>query len=423
MTAPDRDATQQCPHFGVCGGCTRLDVPIDQQLADKVAALREAAAPWLDGVEPSWTAPPRLPRHDRAQILYPVQPHPHLALTMGIYRHGTHAVEEIEDCRIQMKALTRLGQAALAIFRHHGLSAYDETTGRGLLRAFRARIAPATQELLAGVITTGRPFTSHSAVAADLREAAQGLRDEQGRPLRLRGVVHNVNDRPGNALLGGQTRALWGRTFLTDQAGELTFRVSFGSFYQTNRYADALLYRPAMAMLGSLLGLRAVDAYGGVGTFGLRLAAAGATVTIVESHAEAAADARHNAAQNALPGVTVVQAPFDRAEFGPCDLMVADPPRAGLQEAGAARVKTAAPQRLLLVSCAVPSLARDLALLADTYRVTGMHLCDLFPHTEHVEVLTLLERRASESAPRAGLPPVEEAPDAPATSPRTGTQP
>ena len=91
------------------------------------------------------------------------------------------------------------------------------------------------------------------------------------RPLQTVGCVLNVNDRPGNALLGPTTIALSGRSWQTDVQGGLRFRVSFGSFYQLHRHADAILFQPALAMLGDVAGLRVVDGYGGVGTFALRL--------------------------------------------------------------------------------------------------------------------------------------------------------
>ena len=85
--------------------------------------------------------------------------------------------------------------------------------------------------------------------------------------------------------------------------------------------------------------------------------------------------------------------PFGSQPLPACDLLVVDPPRAGLLATGAAAILAAAPPRVLLVSCSLDSLARDLAALTPSYRVTASRLCDLFPHTEHVEALTLLERR------------------------------
>jgi len=394
MVETPLEATLSCRHFGTCGGCSALDVPIAQQLEAKLLRLRETVAPWLGDVELRCPQPPRLPRHDRTQVLYPVQPDAQRALTMGIYRRGTHVVEEITECRIQHRNLTALAAEALVRFRRMGLAAYDESNGRGLLRAFHARVAPGTNELLLGLVTTGVRFDSAQEAARMLHGLAEGLRDEQGRPLQLVGIVRNVNDERGNALLGTFTKALWGNPFLTDRAASLVFRVSFGSFYQHNRHADAILYRPALAMLGDVAGLEVVDGYGGVGTLGLRIAAAGAgSVTVVEDSAIACEDARVNIEDNDLVNVNVLEAPFATADFARPDVLLVDPPRAGLQQPGAERVLAAAAPRVLLASCALPSLARDLEILCRDYRVSAMQLCDLFPHTEHIEVLTLLERK------------------------------
>jgi 23S rRNA (uracil1939-C5)-methyltransferase len=187
---------------------------------------------------------------------------------------------------------------------------------------------------------------------------------------------------------------LLGRDHVVDRAGGLRFRISFGSFYQVNRHADRLLYEPAMRMLGDVRGCRAVDGYGGVGTFGLRLWAAGAaSVAIVEANPVACHDAAASAAASGAENVTVVEAPFAAAPpAGPADVLVVDPPRAGLLEGGCARVLELAAPRVLYVACSTAALRRDLDRLvgAGRYRVAALHVADLFPHTEHVETLCLL---------------------------------
>lgn len=390
---PITDTPLHCPHFGPCGGCTLLDQPIGTQLLHKQQRARELLQPFLGGVEPAIAPPPHTPRHDRTSILYPAQLI-RRELQLGIYRRGTHEIEPIADCRIQHKALTRLGVRAGEVLRELGLPVYNETTHRGFVRAFRARIMPGTNELLLGVIATKAGFSEREQLGRMLADAGTGLRDEQGRPLHLQGVVLNVNETPGNALLGGATTALRGQTFQTDAVAGLRVRVSFTSFYQQNRHADAILFRPALAMLGDVKDQRVVDGYGGVGAFALRLLRAGAAkATIVESSPEACDDARHNLRANGLADGEVREQPFGSEALPPCDLLIADPPRAGLLPAGAAAVLAASPARVLLVSCALESLARDLAALGASYRVLELRLCDLFPHTEHIEALTLLERR------------------------------
>ncbi|MBL8755925.1 MAG: class I SAM-dependent RNA methyltransferase [Planctomycetes bacterium] len=390
---PPADQLLHCPHFGACGGCSSLDVPIAEQLDRKRHRARELLAPFLAGVEPEIALPPRTPRHDRTSILYPAQLC-NRRLELGIYRTGTHEIEPIRDCRIQHKALTLLGTRLGELLRSLRLPVHLESTGNGLVRGVKARVMPGSNELLVGVVVTRPQFSERPALAEGLQSVASDLRDDQGRPVRLVGTVLNVNDRPGNVLLGPHTEVLRGQGFQTDTVAGLSFRVSFASFYQLHRAAEAVLFRPALAMLGCVRGLRIVDGYGGVGTFGLRLAKAGAAhVTIVESSPSSCADARANLAANALANVEVREQPFGSAPLPACDLLVADPPRAGLLEIGAAAILATAPPRVLLVSCSLDSLARDLAALHGAYRVTALRLCDLFPHTEHVEAVTLLERR------------------------------
>jgi len=387
------DTPLHCPHFGRCGGCSRLDVPIGEQLLQKQQRARALLAPFLGAVDVAIAPPPRTPRHDRTTILYPVQLHARQA-TLGIYRAGSHVVEPIRDCRIQHRALTELGVRAGELLRALRLPVYDETTHRGLVRAFRARVMPGSNELLAGFVVTRADFSERPAMAEALWQAASGLCDDQGRALCLVGAVLNVNPDPGNALLGPQTLPLRGQTFQTDAVAGLSLRVSFTSFCQHNRHAEAILFRPALAMLGDVRGLCIVDGYGGIGAFGLRLLRAGAArVTLVESSPDACADARCNLQANGFLGGEVREQTFGSAPLPACDLLVADPPRAGLQEQGTAAVLAAAPPRVLLVSCSLESLARDLGALAAAYRIAAVRLCDLFPHTEHVEMVTLLERR------------------------------
>lgn len=387
------DDVQDCPHFGKCGGCSALDVPIRSQLARKAEAARQLLGERLAGVEVEITPPPRTPRHDRTAILYPIQPR-RRGVAIGIYRRGSHQVVPIEDCRTQHRALTDFGRLAGAVVQHHEVPAYDERTGKGVLRAVRARVMPGTNELLVGAVATSAKFPRRDALIRDLAQAAGGLRDDQGRRLRLVGVVINVNDQPGNALLGPRTTALRGEAWQHDKVGDLKLRVSFNSFYQLHRHAEAVLFRPALQMLDDVRGARVVDGYGGVGTFALRLLREGADhVTLIESATSSCRDAHHNLALNNFANAEVQEQLFGSSPLPDCDILVVDPPRAGLMADGAAAVRSCVADRVLLVSCSLKSLARDLEQLAMTHRILRFRLCDLFPHTEHVEAVTLLERR------------------------------
>ncbi len=386
--------TLTCIHFGECGGCSMLDIPIQEQLRQKQTNIQNLLQDHLQAVKLQVSVPDRPPTHDRSRILYPVQPDAEKGLSMGIYRRQSHQVVAVTQCQIQHPALTTLGQRAQSIFRKLRLSPYDELTGQGLLRGFAARLAYGSNELLMGVITTQEAFAKAQKCAELLQSAAADLVARRGRKVRVVGVVRNINDSPGNALLGREQENLRGRGHLVDKVRGLQFQISFQSFYQVHRRASTLLYAPAMEMLGSVQGKRVIDAYGGIGTFGLRIAAAGAKdVSIVEANPTACADAQASIKLNKLPQTRVMQGSFAEQDLPSCpDLLVVDPNRAGLQAAGQQQVIRLAAKQLLYVSCSPTSLARDLAAMPN-YQVQEARMVDLFPYTEHVEVLLLLKHR------------------------------
>lgn len=397
---PPDDRLPQCRHFGVCGGCSLLDQPIAWQLRDKHAACERLLAPFL-GEVPLWFDEPRhTPVHHRTKLLYPVRAGRAGEPIVGIYEFHSHHVVRIEECRTQDRWLTQLGQVMEQALHTLQLTAYSPKRRQGHVKAIWARLAAGTGEVCAGLVTRPGAFPEGPAFADAVLAGAAGipqLRHER----RLVGVVHGIREEDDDFLLADRHVPLRGRDHVLDHRDGLWFRVSAGSFYQVHAGAHALLYGPAIAMCGDVRGKRVVDGYGGVGGFGLRLAKAGAAhVTIVEDNAAACRDARHNAERNQLPGIAVVEAPFPNAKLpGDTDLLVVDPPRSGLQAQGVARVLATRAAQVLYVACSVESLARDLAQLTSEYQVRAARLCDLFPHTEHVEVAMLLARRRPPGSP------------------------
>lgn len=388
-------AALDCRHFGDCGGCDRLDVPYPLQLArkrDEVAAL---LAPWLAGKSVECEFPPQAPRHARTKLSWPVRAARDGRAVTGMFRRGSHELIAIEECRLQDQVLTRWQKRAQDVLRLLRLPGWDEVRNEGVVRALHARLMPKSGELLFGVTTSGGVFPQGRALAEGLLECAKGLRDHQGRRFVPVGVVRSILDEPGNALLGSRHLALLGKDHQIERSGGIDFRVSFASFWQSHRDADTLLYREALAMLGDVAGCEVVDGYGGVGAFGLRLAKAGAKrTTIVENHGSACADARWSAQHAGLGTVKIATTAFDDFTCdAPVDVAVVDPPRKGLGDGGVAALARMAAKRLLYVACSPQALARDLAgLSACGYSLNSARVVDLFPHTEHVEVVAVLAR-------------------------------
>lgn len=384
-----------CPHYGVCGACDRLDWPIGQQLRDKVASLEQLLRPFLRDVRVAFDRPRQAPQYHRTRLLYPARSDQRGLPVLGQFAARSHDIVPIRECRTQDEGLVVLANRAQRVLRELGLRAFDARSGKGTVRAFHARLAAGTGELLIGVVTMPGAFAVGKELAQRLLEAAGSLPHSGAVPTRAVGVVRSISARDDEFALGNRHVALLGRDYQEDRADGLAFRISYGSFYQIHRDASTLLYKPALAMVGPLRGARVVDGYGGIGTFGLRCARAGAAaVEIVEENPVACRDAEHNVARNGFKNVRVVHARFTDAEFAPApDLLIVDPPRSGLRRDGVARVLAASPKRVLHVACSAESLATDLdGLLAGGYRVTAVRLCDLFPHTGHVELAAALVR-------------------------------
>ena len=381
-------------HFGVCGGCSLLEQPIAWQLHDKVGKTEALMATVLNGMRIAYELPERPQRYFRSRLLYPVKQDADRKAVLGIYEYRSHHVVEIDECQTQDLWLTNLGREVQSILRSLRIEGFHMHRRRGIAKAFWARLASGTGEVLAGLVTRPGEFAEGQDFAAALAERAAAI-PNAGRPRELVGVMHSISDRTDDFMLGDRHLPLRGRDHVVDRRDGLTFRVSAGSFYQIHSGAGALLYRPVMAMCGDVTGKTVIDGYGGVGAFGLRLAKAGAKeVLVVEDNASSCRDAEHNATANNLPQVKVQRESFTKAQLPTdADLMIVDPPRSGLQRFGVDKVLKARPKRLVYVACAAEPMALDIkTLTANGYELTEMRLCDLFPHTDHVELVANLKR-------------------------------
>lgn len=278
-----------------------------------------------------------------------------------------------------------------------GIRAYDEDAQRGLLRHAIVRLGWRTDEGMLTVVTSNRDLP-HA------EEFAQALLEIDP---RITCVAQNVNPRPGNAILGPETRVLAGAPSMRDELLGCTFSISPTAFYQTNPQQTEVLYQLAIDGMALEAEDALFDAYCGSGTVGLCAARAsadaGRTVRLqgVEKNEAGVADARTNAELNGfIPHeATFVaddataflrQAARDGKRY---DVIALDPPRAGSTPAFLEAAMAISPRRIVYISCNPATQARDLEVLgAGGYRLLRLSPVDMFPHTEHVETVAVLER-------------------------------
>ena len=386
--ASDRRVPSDCPHAGPCGGCQFRHMDYAEELAAKRQRVEDAlrriggADVTVDTIHAAADT-----HRYRNKVQFPVARGKD-GVRVGLFRGRSHDVIDVPDCLLQPEAANTLGRALKGWMERGGVPAYDEKTGRGLVRHLYVRTNQAG-ESLACVVVNGKKLPDEAGLVRALRDCDPSLV----------GVVLNRNEADTNVILGESCRTLWGRDWLEETLCGLSFRLSVPSFFQINRAQTEVLYRRAADFAGLTGEETVLDLYCGIGTISLALAQRAGRVIGAEIVPQAIEDARANAERN---GVT--NAEFFCGDAGEIaqklagegvrpDVICVDPPRKGLAAGVTDILADMGPRRIVYVSCDPATLARDVKRLAERgYAVKQAEAVDLFPRTQHVETVALLSR-------------------------------
>ncbi len=378
-----------CPHAPSCVPCPFRGLAYREQLVrkrDRVAAAL-AAYPSLAGVAVDDTVGSRDLFGYRNVVKLAVRPRGGGGLRAGVYAPGSHRLVDAVHCAAAVPALGAVVEATLAEAEALGIEAFDERDGTGELRYVVARHG-AWQRRVQLVLVTAREDLTR------VRALARGV---AARRREVAGILHNLNDAPGNVILGRRWSTLRPPAELTERIGFLKLRVSPGSFLQANVWTARRIYETALAQ--SSLGANdlAIDLFCGVGPLSLHLATQAGQVIGIEEVPGAVADARVNQQRNGLRNVRFEQGRVDdvlprlREEHGRAAVVSLNPTRKGASAAVLREIAALAPRRILYVSCDADTLVRDLDRLASLgYLPSRVTPFDMLPQTEHVETLAEL---------------------------------
>ena len=385
--SPER-TKPECPYFGKCGGCDFQHMSYTEELWAKRQRVQDALTR-LGGtdlqVEEILGA--KDPTHYRNKSQYPVGADG----AIGFFRARSHQVVPIDRCLIQSEVSDRTAKAVGNWMKRYRVSAYDETTGKGLVRHIYVRVNRKGESLCC-VIANGKQLPREPELAAYVRAAAPGTV----------GVVLNTNTKKGNVIMGEKYRTLWGQDFLMDTLCGLQFKLSVPSFYQVNRDQAEVLYGKALEF-AALTGEETVlDLYCGTGTITLCLAKQAKKAIGAEIVPPAIEDAKENAARNTIENAEFfcgdaadIAAKLEREGLRP-DVITVDPPRKGLAPEVIASVAGMGPKRVVYVSCDPATLGRDVKIFDGFgYRAVRTAAVDMFPGTRHVETVVLLSRETN----------------------------
>jgi len=379
-----------CAHFGACGGCRFQDYAYERQVDAKEAQVRDALTRIArlpdPPVEPIVPAASQLRYRNKVAYSFTETPD---GPALGFHRAGRwDEVLPLDECLLTTEVGNRIREAVRDWAREEALHAYDQETQKGYLRHLVVREGRNTGQVLVVLVT-----------AAGERFDADYLIETLRRFPEVRSIHWAINDTPAE-VTSVPTRLLWGEEWIEEELLGLRFRVRPNAFLQTNTEMAERLYELARDAAG-LTGTETVyDLYCGTGTIGLALANEAASVWGVEISEESVACAIENATVNGVANAAFFAGNVGqsleelREKAGPPDIVVVDPPRAGLAGKALRRTGALDAPRIVYVSCNPTTLAGDVKVLVEEYgyRLVRCTPVDMFPHTPHIESVSLLER-------------------------------
>lgn len=412
----------RCPIARQCGGCQLQNMTYERQLQFKQNKVRNNIVrlggfdeSLVDGImEPIMGMDDPWRYRNKAQ--YPIGTDKDGNPIAGFYAGRTHSIVKVSDCLIGVTENEMVLEILLEHMKQFHVSAYDETTGHGLVRHVLIRKGFESGQLMVClVLNYGKRNPNRGRDFGKNKEYIPGqdrLIEKYSKIPGITSISVSINNEKTNVIMGTEIHTIWGQDTIKDTLGGLEFEISPLSFYQVNPAQTVKLYGQAIKY-ADLSGKETVwDLYCGIGTITLSMARAAGHVYGVEIIPDAIEDAKKNAVRNGIENATfmcgkaeevlpefyekesaVAGAKGDGENALHPDVIVVDPPRKGCDEKCLETMLKMGPERIVYVSCDSATLARDLRILCDGgYALKAIRPCDMFPWSGHVETAVLLQR-------------------------------
>ncbi len=378
-----------CACYGRCGGCDCRHMTYEEELKFKLEKVNGALTRiGKQSVTAAGIVGSDLTSGYRNKGILAVGEKDGRAVS-GFFRERSHELIPVDRCLLQDELTHRAARALTDFMNAHAIPAYDEQTGRGVVRHIFCRRAVKSEDRLLCIVAR-RGFGELTGTLVDCLRAACP---------ELTGILLNVNKREGNTVLAGNFHTLWGKPSITDTLCGFSFDIAPQAFFQVNPPQAERLYAQALAYASLMSGDLAFDLYCGAGTISLCLAREAGRVIGAEIVPEAVENARANAAAYAVGNVEFICADAGEAALELSlralrpEVVVVDPPRKGMREDAILAVCSMQPKRVVYVSCEPSTLARDVLRFSELgYTLREATAFDLFPRTKHVETVVLLVR-------------------------------
>lgn len=388
--SPERKEPE-CPVFKRCGGCQLQHIDYTAQLRIKKGFIEQAfrRIGGFDGFVCDEIIGMEEPYRYRNKCIFPIGRDKNGNIISGFYARRSHDIIEVDDCIAGAEVNKRIKNALIDYMNESGITVYDESLHTGIIRRIFIREAENSGEIMVVISINGDALPRRERLIKRLKKISD----------KIVSVYININKKKTNNVLGEKNKLIYGKETIKDTLCGISFNISPHSFYQVNPKMTEKLYGKALEYADIKDKDIVLDVYCGIGTISLAAAKSAYKVTGVEIVEQAVIDARKNAETNGIKNAEFFAESAEEAvprliEKGMRpDVVILDPPRKGSDEATIKAIVKAAPKRIVYVSCGVSTLARDAAYLSqfgyEPVKCTGV---DMFPHTNHVETIVLLQR-------------------------------
>jgi 23S rRNA (uracil-5-)-methyltransferase RumA len=380
-----------CPHYGSCGGCQLQHIEYYEQLSLKEEMLEQAINRYsgLDTSKIKFNSMVGMnnPRYYRHKSQMPVR-NTDYGITTGLYEIGTNKLVDITNCPVQNERVNTVNQQVLEILDEYNVKAFDSSSMRGLVRYIVTRVSHATEEVQVTLV-----ITIFNKALVNAAKKIIKLPHVESVGISKNRDVKNV------AIFGDEVEILEGKQSILEGIGKTKFDLKPTAFYQLNPEQAIRLYKEIKKNLDFEVDKKIVDAYCGSGAISTYLAPFAEKLLGIDINQESIYSARHNKKLNnynniqyEIGEVKDVLSRFINKGFDP-DVVIFDPPRVGLDDKTLDILNRRPVNKIIYVSCNPSTLAKNLKVLKHKYKVESITPFDMFPHTSHIESMTILKKK------------------------------
>ena len=373
-----------CATYKRCGGCSLRHMTYESTLKLKRQVVQNLVNKGLKKkVEVLETIGMENPYNYRNKAQYPVGLNSEGQPEVGVFAQRTHTIIPIQTCLIQTEISQKIAKTILNFVKEKNIQVYNEENQKGLLRHIVIKVGKYANQVMCILVVNDSKFNQEQELVKLLCEKYPEIKT----------IVKNINNKNTNVILGKENINLYGNGYIEDKLGEYIFKISPMSFYQVNPVQAEILYTTAIDQANLDRNDILFDLYCGIGTIGIF-----ASKYVIEIVPQAIEDAKENTKINDVKNIEFicgdVEVAFDelinKEKIVPSAIIV-DPPRKGLDNKTVENIAKIKPAKLVYISCNPATMVRDLTKLENIYNIKAIQPVDMFPWTNGVESITILE--------------------------------